>query len=47
MIIAYINLFKPPKTIIKMSSKTIQKNLNKKEWFAPKYKNGMIAGYLF
>ena len=41
MIISYINLFKPPKTSIKMSSKIIQDNLIKKEWFTPKYKNGI------
>ena len=41
MIISYINLFKPPKTSIKMSSKIIQDNLIKKEWFTPKHKNGI------
>ena len=41
MIIAYVNLFTPTKITIKMSSKIIQDNLYKKEWFTPKYKNGI------
>ena len=39
LFIAYVNLFKPNKINIKMSSKMIQNNLKKKEWYTPTYKN--------
>jgi len=41
LFIAYVNLFKPNKINIKMSSKMIQNNLKKKEWYTPTYKNGI------
>ena len=41
IIIEYINLVKPNSILINMSSKLIQSNLTKKEWYAPGYKDGI------